>query len=117
MGTVVLELTEAVVVAVDEASVVGLSMMTLLCKGRPPFNEREGAGDVGADSKVGGDVEERYPPVILLGDFPVIVCCDGGGGDWASTVDGGLRFMLLSKLLCCCEEAGDRGISSIFSKS
>lgn len=41
----------------------------------------------------------------------------GSGGDCASSVDGGLRFRLLSRLLWCCEEAGDSGISSIFSRS
>lgn len=112
MGTVVLELTEAVVVAVDETSVVGLSIITLLCNNTEPFRDLEGAGDVGAESKVagGGDVDERKPPTIPL-------TVDGGGGDWASTVDGGLRFILLSRLLCCCDEAGDNGISSIFSRS
>lgn len=107
-GLAALELTETVVVAV-EASVVGLSIMVQLKA--MPFSDLEGAGEVGADNRVGGgDIEVNKPPLAFC-----ITC--GGGGEWASIVEGGLRLILLSKLLCCCEEAGDKGISSIFSRS
>lgn len=51
-----------------------------------PFKVRDGAGEVGAESSGG----LSWAPTLVKG---------GSGGDCASSVEGGLRFRLLSRLL------------------